>query len=87
MLRELLAERAPGTEIDDIDATDPAVAERHRFPGSPTIRIDGRDVGPSFQDPGDYTPRCRLYQTSQGLKGLPERAWVESALRRALRPT
>ncbi|NJD29539.1 MAG: hypothetical protein FIA92_14760 [Chloroflexi bacterium] len=81
MLGQLLAELAPGTEIKDIDATDPAVAQRHRFPGSPTIRVDGRDVDPSIQDPGDYTPRCRLYWTVEGLQGVPERAWIESALR------
>jgi len=81
MLRELIDRLAPGTAIDDIDATDPAVAERHRFPGSPTIRVDGRDVDPSFQDPGDYTPRCRLYWTADGLRGVPERTWVGEAIR------
>lgn len=84
MLGELLTELAPGASVDDIDATDPAVAERHRFPGSPTIRVDGRDVDPSFKDPGDFTPRCRLYWTAEGLRGVPERAWVESALRESL---
>lgn len=85
LLDELLGELAPGTAVDEIDATDPAVAQRHRFPGSPTIRIDGRDVDPSYQDPGDYTPSCRLYRTAQGLRGLPERAWVVTALRASLR--
>ena len=80
LLDELLGALAPGARVADIDATDPTVAQRHRFPGSPTIRIDGRDVDPSFQDPGDYTPRCRLYRTSAGLGGLPERAWIEAAI-------
>jgi hypothetical protein len=84
MLRELVEELAPGARIEDVDATDPSVAERYRFPGSPTIRIDGRDVDPSFVDPGDYTPRCRLYRTPEGLRGLPDRAWVESALHASL---
>jgi len=81
MLAQALAELAPGVAIHDIDATDPAVAQRHRFPGSPTIRIDGRDIDPAFRDPGEYTPRCRLYWTSAGLRGLPERAWIADALR------
>ena len=80
MLEEVIAELAPGTEIKDIDATDPVVAERVRFPGSPTIRIDGRDVDPSYKEPGDYTPRCRLYRTDAGLRGLPERRWIEEVL-------
>lgn len=81
LIDELLGDLAPGTTVHDIDATDPAVAQLHRFPGSPTIRIDGRDVDPTYQDPGDYTPHCRLYRTAEGLRGLPERAWVEAALR------
>ncbi len=85
LLDELLDELAPGTAVQEIDATEPAVAQRHRFPGSPTIRIDGRDIDPSYQDPGDYTPRCRLYRTAEGLRGLPERAWIEAALLASVR--
>ena len=45
-------ERTPqfGTPIVDIDATDQALAVRLRFSGSPTIRIDGRDVDPESVD-------------------------------------
>jgi hypothetical protein len=82
MLEEVIAEVAPGTAINDVDATDPVVAERVRFPGSPTIRVGGRDVDPTYTDPGGYTPRCRLYRTSAGLHGLPERAWIVDALSR-----
>src|SRR2546422_1001217 len=85
MLEEVVAEVASGTQIHDIDATDPATAARLRFPGSPTIRVDGRDVDPGYADPGDYTPRCRLYRTNDGLRGLPERSWIEDALREETR--
>jgi hypothetical protein len=81
LLEEVIAELAPGTPVRDVDATDPATARRLRFAGSPTIRVDGVDVDPSYVDPGDYTPRCRLYRTSAGLRGLPERSWIEDALR------
>ncbi len=83
MLQEVIAELVPGTRIRDLDATDPIAAQQARFPGSPTIRVDGLDVDPSYVDPGDYTPRCRLYRTAAGLRGLPDRRWVEDALRRA----
>ena len=81
MLEDVIAEVAPGTPIRDIDATDPAIAARLRFPGSPTIRVDGLDVDPTYIDPGDHTPRCRLYRTSAGLGGLPDRGWIERVLR------
>ena len=80
MLEEVIAEVAPGTPIHDVDATDSVVAERVRFPGSPTIRVDGRDIDPTYSDPGDYTPRCRLYRTGAGLVGLPERRWIVDAM-------
>ena len=81
MLAAVIGEVAPGTPIADIDASEPTLAADLRFPGSPTIRIDGRDVDPDYADPGDYTPRCRLYRTASGLGGLPERRWIEDALR------
>lgn len=84
LLVELVGQLAPGTIVREIDATDPEIARRERFPGSPTIRVDGRDVDPSYRDPGDYTPRCRLYRTSGGLRGLPERAWIEDAILESL---
>lgn len=84
LLGEVVAEIAPGTPVEDVEASDPALADALRFPGSPTIRVDGRDVEPGFADPGDYTPRCRLYPTATGLRGMPPREWIEDALRLAL---
>jgi hypothetical protein len=81
LLQEVVAELAPGTRIRDVDASDPVVAARLRFPGSPTIRVDGRDIDPTYVDSGEYAPRCRLYRTSHGLRGVPERRWIEDALR------
>lgn len=84
LLQEVLEERGVGDEVEEVNATSQQVAEQYRFPGSPTIRIDGEDVEPGFVDPGEYSPRCRLYATPSGLRGLPERRWIEDALDRAL---
>ena len=86
LLRDVLAERGIRDPIEDIEATDPRIAKQYRFAGSPTIRINGRDVEPGFADPGDYTPRCRLYPTSSGLQGVPERGWVQAAVDEAQGP-
>jgi hypothetical protein len=82
LLDEVISDTAPGTAVTSINASDPAVAAAHRFPGSPTIRVDGRDIDPALVDPGDYTPRCRLYRTPDGLRGVPPRELIEAALRR-----
>jgi hypothetical protein len=56
-------------------------AERLRFPGSPTIRIDGRDV-----DPAGAVARpalnCRIYYLPDGrVSPVPSREQLEAALR------
>lgn len=80
MVRDVVRRVAPGTAIHDINATDPAVAARLRFPGSPTIRVDGRDVEPGFEEPADFMPLCRLNRTANGVARVPSRQWVEAAL-------
>ncbi len=51
-----------------------------RFLGSPSIRIDGRDVEPHADTRRDYAFSCRLYATPSGLRPLPPERWVRDAL-------
>ena len=58
-------------------------AERARFVGSPTIRIDGADI----QDPGDEPAAltCRVYHRRDGrVSPVPDPADVRDALRNAM---
>jgi hypothetical protein len=55
-----------------------------RFPGSPTIRVNGVDIEPGFREPISYALSCRMYSTSAGLRGQPEVAWIERAIDHAL---
>jgi hypothetical protein len=60
------------------EMTDEADAERAGFPGSPTIRVDGRDVSPT-EEPTGLT--CRVYRLRDGrVSPLPDRADVRDAL-------
>lgn len=85
LLKEAMLACGIDAPVDEINASDPVVAERVKFPGSPTIRINGADIEPGFIDPGDYTPRCRLYARNSGLKGVPERRWIEERLKEGQR--
>jgi hypothetical protein len=58
-------------------------ARAARFAGSPTIRVNGVDIEPGFEDSGDYALSCRVYTTAHGLRGTPEREWLEAALARS----
>ena len=44
-------------------------ADKNKFTGSPTIRINGEDLFPMDQD--NYALGCRIYQTPEGFKGWP----------------
>ena len=55
-------------------------AERHRFLGSPTVRVDGRDVEPGADERTDFSLSCRIYRTATGPSGHPD----ETLLRRAM---
>ncbi len=83
LVREVLAELQIESEVERIEVPDEASGIRLCFPGSPTIRVDGKDVEPGWQVCDDCTPRCRLYATSEGLRGVPPREWIEAALRSA----
>jgi hypothetical protein len=59
---------------------DQAAAEGARFPGSPTVRVDGRDVEPGSEPPAEYTLACRLYRLEHRFAGQPAERWVREAL-------
>lgn len=56
-------------------------AERKHFIGSPTIRIDGRDIADTGGEP--YGLECRLYHHRNGRPSpLPDRDDLKEALQR-----
>ena len=66
-------------EVASIRVSDVDTAERLRFLGSPTIRVDGRDVEPDAAGRTDYALACRMYAAS-GPSNLPEEDWLRAAL-------
>lgn len=82
LLREVLSAEGRSDDVVIHEVTSQAEAERIGFPGSPTIRIDGRDV-----DPGGAAGRamlaCRIYRAADGRPSpVPSREQIEEALRR-----
>ena len=79
ILREVMAEEGIPGEIDLIAVNTNEEAHRLRFPGSPTIRLDGRDLFPAAEHEG-YGLGCRVYSTPKGLKGSPTAQMFREAL-------
>ena len=82
-VERLVAELELEAEVRTVDVPDPKAAERLRFLGSPTVRVNGRDVEPGSGERSDYTLACRLFRTERGVSGQPEEAWIKDALARA----
>jgi hypothetical protein len=59
-------------------------AHRLRFLGSPSVRVDSRDVAPDAGERDDCGLQCRLYadETGGALHGAPPLAWLRAALLR-----
>ena len=79
-LCELLEHAGVSTEVELVEVPDDAAAQRERFLGSPTVRVDERDVEPGAEARTDFGLKCRLYRTNDGLAGAPPNEWVLDAL-------
>jgi hypothetical protein len=82
-LRELMASEGIGEEVELRRIETPEEAERERFLGSPTVRIDGEDVDPTADGRDDFGIECRLYRTDDDLARTPPDEWIRAALARA----
>jgi hypothetical protein len=79
-LREVIAEEGMDAEIKLVAVNTDEEAQRVRFPGSPTIRVDGEDLFPG-PERAVYALGCRMYATSEGLRGSPTAEMLAEALR------
>ncbi len=80
-LRQLLAAEAISEAVQMRRVESVEDAERSRFLGSPTLRVNGRDVDRGAGERSDYGLKCRLYHTDSGILGAPPDEWVLQALR------
>ena len=78
LVRDVLAAEGVATQIHEVLVRDEKMASELGFVGSPTIRIDGRDVaGESHRQ--DFALSCRLYPDSKQI-GLPSAEMVHRAV-------
>jgi hypothetical protein len=83
LVRDLMAEAGIDPEsLRSIEVATQETADREGFVGSPTIRVDGRDIQP----PGEPEPpglTCRIYHLRDGrVSPLPDPEDIKEALAR-----
>jgi hypothetical protein len=81
LAQRVVRETGTEAEVRRVDVPNAEAAVAQRFLGSPTIRIDGRDVEPGADERFGYAISCRMYRTSVGLAGQPNEQWLRDALK------
>jgi hypothetical protein len=80
LLQEVLAERGVDASVELHEVLTDEEAQELRFPGSPTIRVDGRDVDIAGADSRPALT-CRIYYLADGrVSPIPSREQLEEAL-------
>jgi hypothetical protein len=80
LLGEVLAARGVEAEVVEREVTTDEEAQELAFPGSPTIRVDGRDVDPEGASARPALT-CRIYLLPDGrVSPVPTREQLEEAL-------
>ena len=81
-LERILREEGVSAAVRRVEVEDDDQARRERFPGSPTIRINGEDIAPAESEP--YSLTCRIYRRRDGrVSPTPDPEDVRDAVRRA----
>jgi hypothetical protein len=78
-LRQVLAEEGLDAEVNLVPVNTNEEARRLEFPGSPTIRVGGKDLFP-VSEREDWQLGCRVYATPEGLIGSPTTEMLREAL-------
>lgn len=84
LVRDALTIEGVAAEIQEVLVKNGKMAKELKFPGSPTIRINGRDVAGEMQNAQGFALSCRLYPGSKQA-GLPLAEMVHRAIREARR--
>ena len=79
-LKAALALDGIQAEVELVRIEDNPAAERLRFLGSPSFRVDGRELWEEKRE--NYALSCRVYRTPEGLRGSPTVEMLRDALKK-----
>jgi hypothetical protein len=79
-LREVLSAESFQQHVSEVLVEDAETAQSLKFPGSPTIRVNGQDVEPQSETAAAFGLMCRLYSDGSGAPSPQKlRAAIEKA--------
>ena len=84
-VQEVLSELGLREEVRLVSVDSREEAEQLRFLGSPTVRVNGKDVEPRTASEG-FGMECRLYWVDGKPTGSPPKLWIKNAISAAHAP-
>ena len=84
MVKDVLAAQGVATEVHEVLVRDEGMATELKFLGSPTIRVNGKDVAEDMRKAQSFALSCRLYPGSKQA-GLPAAEMIHRAVIEARR--
>jgi len=79
-LKEVLAEAGIKEEIQIINIEQPEDVAKHCFLGSPSIRINDKDLETAEDESTEYSMRCRRYKNGDVMAGFPSKELIRMNL-------
>ncbi|MBS1256971.1 MAG: hypothetical protein MAG551_00006 [Candidatus Scalindua arabica] len=80
-IKEVIAEEAIDAKISLILIETPEDARQLHFTGSPTVRINGKDIESNIKDIKDYALRSRLYSIDGRKSDYPSKDMIRDAIK------
>ncbi|MCL5965910.1 MAG: DUF2703 domain-containing protein [Deltaproteobacteria bacterium] len=81
MIEHVLEREGIHADVAAVEVRDAEAAKALRFPGSPSVRVNGTDIEPGRgNDPPFFG--CRTYTVRGKTTGVPPEQWLVEALRR-----
>ena len=80
-LKSVLREEGITESVNVLEVVNDEQAQQEKFLGTPSIRINGNDLW--FEQRENYSLSCRVYATSEGIKGWPTLEMLRSKIKLA----
>lgn len=80
LVLDILRQEMVSAELVEVEVRDSDAAHAMGFLGSPSIRIDGRDVEPAARSSRAFGFTCRTYINDGNRVGVPPAEWIRTAM-------
>ena len=83
LIRETVSELGGDVKIEVVTVVDNYDAVARRFLGSPSVRVNGKDLEIEEDSTTTYSMRCRIYRNDENQSGIPQKELLIKAIQAA----